>query len=176
MINESHFVYADHRDRDLFTSSQTGERILNTAIVHAEISRSFEEYLEIFDAFYADDIEVSSNTQKESIRGKSKVRSLLFNFLVPLHVMAEIGGLSVAIREVPIPGDIADETHSEWTLDLVGVSGATCTLRWSTLRKWNGSRIVYEHHYDHEQRGRPLSFDDLNLIGAVPSTGVRRLS
>ncbi len=49
---------------DPYMRSQTAERILNAAIVNAEISRSFEEYLEIFEEFYADDIEVSSGTQK----------------------------------------------------------------------------------------------------------------
>ncbi|MGA9475589.1 MAG: hypothetical protein WBV36_24195 [Terriglobales bacterium] len=58
---------------------------MNAAIVHADISRSYEEYLEIFDAFYADDIEESSETLEEPIRGKAGVRSLLFGILVPLH-------------------------------------------------------------------------------------------
>jgi hypothetical protein len=101
------------------------------------------------------------------------VRSLLFNFLVPLHVMAEIGGLSISIRQTTIPADIAGETHSAWKLDLVGVSGRTCTVSWCTLRKWNGSRVVYEHHYDHQQSGGPLTSDDLSFNGAKadpPST------
>ena len=66
------------------------ERVLNAAIAGAEISETFEDYLAIFDAFYAEDIEVSSETAKEPIRGKDRVRALLANFLVPLHVMAEI--------------------------------------------------------------------------------------
>ena len=71
------FLSADHGDRDQFARSQTRERILNAAIVQAEISESFDEHLEIFDAFYADDVEVSSETEKEPIRGKARVRSLL---------------------------------------------------------------------------------------------------
>jgi len=67
---------------------------------------------------------------KEPIRGKGRVRSILANFLVPLHVMAEVGGLSISIRQTAIAGDVADETHSAWTLDLVGVSGKTCTVTW----------------------------------------------
>jgi len=172
MTLQNALVLTDRRAGDLHVR----ERVLNAAIAHAEISEGFEEYLEIFDAFYADDIVVSSDTREAPIRGKANVRSFLFNFLVPLHVMAETGGLSVAIREMPIPGDVADETHSAWTLDLIGLSGATCTLRWCTLRRWNGSRVVYEHHYDHEQHGGPLGFEDLNLSGAVPSSGVRRPS
>jgi hypothetical protein len=88
MTNEQGFVSADHIVLDLFMSSQTRESALNTAIVQASISQGFEEYLSIFDYFYAEDIEVSSDSAKEPIRGKERVRSLLFNFLVPLHVMA----------------------------------------------------------------------------------------
>jgi hypothetical protein len=163
MTKEHSFVAGDHSDRDTYTRSRTRERALNSAIVHAEISQSFEEYLEIFEAFYADEIEVSSETAEEPIRGKDRVRSLLSSFLVPLHVMCEIGGLSISMRQTAIPGDVADETHSAWTLDLVGVSGRTCTVTWRALRKWNASRVVYEHHYDEQQSGGPLTSDDLSF-------------
>jgi hypothetical protein len=166
MTKEHGFVAGEYFDRDLYTSSQTRERALNSAIVRAEISESFEEYLEIFEAFYADDIEVSSETAEESIRGKDRVRSLLVSFLVPLHVMSEIGGLATSIRQTAIPGNVADETHSAWTLDLVGVSGRTCTVTWRALRKWHGSRVVYEYHYDEQQNGGPLTSDDLSFNAA----------
>ena len=163
MTKEHGFIAGDYYDPDLYANSRTQERALNSAIVRAEISESFEEYLEIFEAFYADDIEVSSETAEEPIRGKESVRSLLAAFLVPLHVMAEVGRLSVSIRQTAIPGDVAGETHSAWTLDLVGVSGRTCTVTWRALRKWNGSRVVYEHHYDQQQNGGPLTSDDLSF-------------
>ena len=163
MAKEHSFVAGDYSDRDFYLSSRTQERALNSAIVRAEISESFEGYLEIFDAFYAADIEASSETREEPIRGKNRVRSLLTNFLVPLHVMAEVGGLSISIRQTTIPGDVAGETHSAWTLDLVGVSGRTCTMTWRALRKWNESRVVYEHHYDEQQIGGPLTSDDLSF-------------
>jgi hypothetical protein len=163
MTKEHSFVAGDYSDRDLYVSSRTRERALNSAIVAAEISQSFEEYREIFDAFYADEIEVSSETAEEPIRGKDRVRSLLTSFLVPLHVMSEIGRLSISIRQTAISGDVADETHSAWMLDLVGVSGRTCTVTWRALRKWHGSRVVYEHHYDERQNGSPLTSDDLSF-------------
>src|SRR4029077_1443120 len=159
MSMQSSFFPTDH-DESLFASSHAGERALNRAMVTAEISRSFEEYVEIFDRFYAEDIEVSSATSAGQIRGKARVRSLLYDFLVPLHIMAEIGGLSISIRQITMPGDAADETHSAWTLDLVGVSGRSCTLRWRTLRKWKDSLVVYEHRYDEQHSGGPLTEDD----------------
>jgi hypothetical protein len=138
MTNQQSFACADRIDRDPYTRSQSRERALNTAIVQANISEGFEKYLEIFDAFYAHDIEASSETGKESVRGKGGARSLLFNFLVPLHVMAEVGRLLISIRQTPIPGDAADERRSAWTLELVGVSGRTCTVNWSTSGNGTG--------------------------------------
>ncbi len=168
--NEQSFV-PNHFDRELNTSSQIREYALNTAIVQANISKSFEEHFGIFDDFYAHDIEVSSETQEEVVRGKEKVRGLLCDFLIPLHVMAEIGGLQVSLRQSAMPGDTADETRSAWTLDLVAVSGRTCTLSWRALRKWRGSRVVYEHHYDQQQIGGPLTFNDLSFNAAMPVWG-----
>ena len=158
---------------DSYSRSQAAEQMLNTAITQAKISESFEEYLGIFDKFYADDIQVSSETQQEPIRGKAKVGSLLLNFLVPLHVMAEVGGLAISIREATISGDAANEIHSAWTLNIVGMSGKTCTLNWRALRKWNGSRVVYEHYYDLRRTGEPLTFDDLGFNVIEPVAGLQ---
>ena len=174
MANELSIVPTHNLDHDLYTSSHAREHALNAAITQANISESFEEYLEIFDEFYADDVEVGSETGEEPIRGKARVRSLIATFLVPLHVMAEIGGLLISIRQTAIPGDAADETHSAWTLELVGVSGRSCTVSWRALRKWNGSRVVYEYHYDHQQSGEPLTSNDLNFN--VVAEAVRRPS
>src|ERR1700682_5505197 len=133
MSDQRGFVSADEFHPDPYTQSRTAERTLNSAILHADITRSYEEYLEIFDEFYADDVEGSSETIKEPILGKARVRSLLLTFMVPLHAMAEVGGVSISIRETAIPGDVNDETHSAWTLELVGVSGKMCTVSWRIL-------------------------------------------
>ncbi len=176
MSDQHSFISPDHFHPDPYTNSRTAERTLNAAIVHAEISRSYEEYFEIFDEFYADDIEGSSETMEEPIRGKERVRSLLFSFLVPLHAMAEVGGVSISIRETAIPGDAIDETHSAWTLELVGVSGKICTVSWRILRKWNESRVVLEHHYDHQQSGEPLSDRDLMFDAPEAAIALQRPS
>jgi len=170
MANELSIVPTYNLDHDLYTSSQDRERTLNAAIIHANISENLEEYLEIFDGFYADDVEVSSETEVEPIHGKARVRSLIANFLVPLHIMAEIGGLLVSVRHTAIPGDAAGETHSAWMLELVGASGRSCTVSWRTFRKWNGSRVVYEYHYDHQQSGGSLTSSDLSFHPATSTT------
>src|SRR5277367_3574766 len=171
MSDQRSFISADQFHPDPRTQSKNAERTLNAAIVHADISRSYEEYLEIFDEFYADDIEGSSDTTEEPIRGKAGVRSLVFGFLVPLHAMAEVGGVSISVRETAVPGDLADETHSAWILELVGVSGKICTVSWRTFRKWNESRVVLEHHYGHLQSGEPLTDDDLGFDAPEAAIG-----
>jgi hypothetical protein len=176
MSNQHVFISTDQFHPDPYIQSRNAERTLNAAIVHADISRSYEEYLEIFDQFYADNIEGSSQTMKEPLRGKERVRSLLFSFLAPLHAMAEVGGVSISIRETAIPGDAPDETHSAWTLELVGVSGKICSVNWRILRKWNESRVVLEHHYDHQQSGDPLTHNDLRSDAPEAATGFQRPS
>jgi hypothetical protein len=98
MSAQHHFAPGDRGDRDLYAR----ERVLNSAIIAADITRGWEEYLEIFDAFYADDVEVTADTETGPVGGKERIRTLLFDFLAPLHVMAEVGGLSIQVRERPI--------------------------------------------------------------------------
>ena len=141
------------------------ERALNGAILAAQISESFEEYLDIFDHFYADNIHATAGGLNEPVEGKPAVRARLAGFLVPLHVFAEIGGLGVSIQWSPITGDRPDETHSAWTLELHGVTGASCSVTWCSRRRWRAGRVVSEHHYDHGQIGGPLTFTDLRLPG-----------
>ena len=170
MITEQ--VSIKHSGRDLYAR----EKVLNSAIIAADISSGWEEYLQIFDAFYADQVEVSDGTERGAVFGRERIRALLLKFLVPIHILAEIGGLSVKIRESPILGDTADETNSAWSVDLIGVSGRTCQICWSTLRRWADSRVVYERHYDHQQTGGPLTFDDLRLSLSRASVGDQRPS
>ena len=72
MIDEHNhnLVTVGRFDGDAYESSQAAEQTLNAAILRAEIARSYEEFLEIFETFYADDVEVSSEDSRETIRGK----------------------------------------------------------------------------------------------------------
>ena len=162
MIDEHNLVPFGRLDGDDYKSSQAAELTLNAAILRAEIARSYEEFLDIFETFYADDVEVSSQDSRETIRGKARVRPFLLNFLVPLHVMAEIAGLSISVQQTAVPRDTANETHSAWRIDFTGVAGRRCTWKCYAIRRWKASRVVYEHHYNHQRIGGPLTQDDLN--------------
>ena len=141
----------------------SAEHALNAAIVNADITRGFEEYLTLVDQYYAEDVEVSTDVSPDPLVGKHRLKSLLLGFLVPLHMMAEMGGLWVSIHEASIPGDSLDEQHSEWSLELIGVTGRRVTQAWCVRRRWEHSRVVSEYHYAHRQDGEALSFDDLRI-------------
>src|SRR5262245_43885280 len=116
-------------------SAARAERELNTAIVSADISASYEEFLAIVDRFYADDVELRSDSSPEPLIGRARLKSLLMGFLVPVHVMAEIGGLSVSVSHMPIAGDSRHEQHSQWSLELVGVTGRAVRVSVSVRRR-----------------------------------------
>jgi hypothetical protein len=150
-----------------FEMSPALDRELNEALVNADISNSYEEFLAIFDRYYAEDVEVASVTTPVPLTGKANVLPRLFNFLAPLHVMAEIGGLSVTLRYSPIRADHSEAQYAEWSLDLQGILGRSVTVHWSSVRRWDGSRVIYERHFDHRQIGGPLTLIDLDVGGSV---------
>ena len=149
--------------RSHLDSAARAERELNAAIVSADISASWEEFLEIVDRFYADDVEFRSDSAPEALTGRARLKSLLAGFLAPIHVMAEVGGLSVSVSERPIAGDALDATHSQWSLELVGVTGRAVRISWSVRRRWKQSRVVSEYHYDQHEEGEPLGANDLRI-------------
>jgi hypothetical protein len=135
------------------------DQLLNTAITLANIKESFESYLEIVDAFYSDDVEVILGEDTEPVRGRDDLRARLSQFLVPIHVMAEVSGLSVSIRSTAIPAADGAGTHSRWEANFRAASGSTRTFSWSVQRRWKASRVNYERHYDHQVDAPPISFE-----------------
>ena len=91
-------------------SAMSAERALNAAIVKTDITYGFEEYLTLVDQYYAEDVEVSTDMSPDPLVGKDRLKSLLLGFLVPLHMMAEMGGLfrstKPQYRAIPLTSSI----------------------------------------------------------------------
>ena len=68
MSAQHHLAPGDQRDRDLYAR----EQVLNSAIIAPDINRGWEQYLEIFDAFYGHDVEVTADTETGPICGNSR--------------------------------------------------------------------------------------------------------
>jgi hypothetical protein len=58
-------------------SAVSAERALNAAIVNADITRGFEEYLTLVDEYYAEDVEVSTDVSPDPLVRKRRLKSLL---------------------------------------------------------------------------------------------------
>src|ERR1043166_6347876 len=69
--------------RDSSRTIAASERALNGAILAAEISESYEEYLEIFDRFYTDDIHAPADGLKDLVVEKAAVSARLAPFPPP---------------------------------------------------------------------------------------------
>jgi hypothetical protein len=148
--------------------SSAFDRELNEALVNANIANGYEEFLALFDRFYAEQVEVAGDGPAAALAGKSRVFPVLFNFLLPLHVMAEIGGLAVTLRYSTLHSDKRGEQHAEWSLDLLGILGRHVTLQWSSVRRWKDAHVVYERHYEYRQIGEPLTIIDLDFRAPSP--------
>ena len=85
-------------NKEHFSKAAEAELKLNNALVNANISDGYEQYLALFDHFYDENVEVVGASNPDPLVGKSRVLPVISNFLMPLHVMAEIGGLSVGLR------------------------------------------------------------------------------
>jgi hypothetical protein len=70
MIDEHDLLLCSGSEGDSYKSSHSAELSLNAAILRADISKSYEEFLDIFETFYADDVEVSRERLREVVRGK----------------------------------------------------------------------------------------------------------
>jgi hypothetical protein len=150
-------------NNEQFSKAAEDELDLNNALVNADISDGYEQYLALFDRFYDENVEVASDNNSDPLVGKSRVLPVIFNFLVPLHVMAEIGGLSVRLRCTPLFSDKPEEQHADWSLDLVGATGRSVMVSWSSTRRWKDERVIYERHSDHRQFGEALTMIDLDF-------------
>jgi hypothetical protein len=145
------------------------EAALNAALLGAEISRGYEEYLVIVDSFYADDVEANSEGLQKPVVGKRRLQNVLMQWLLPLHVMTEIGGLNATLRLKQDTGtDVIGTKHSTWTLELIGISGSRCSLTWSCVRTWRHGVVASEFHYNYQRTGAPLGINDVRFADQLP--------
>jgi hypothetical protein len=141
----------------LAQSDHQDDQRLNAAIGRVDIREGFESYLDIVDTFYSEDVEVILGEGAEPVRGRDDLRSRLSEFLAPIHMMAEVSGLSVSIRYTAIPGTDGSGTDSRWEAMFRAASGTTRTFSWSVQRRWRDGRVNYERHYDHQVADPRLS-------------------
>jgi hypothetical protein len=125
------------------------ELALNQAILAADICFGAEPYLAAFDKFYADEVEVRNN-DSPPVKGKQANRQMLASFLLPIHVVVEVGAAtlhSFVMKESWIEPD--GSGVSKWRADITGpVDSGRRTLEWITTRRWERGQVVDEQHVE----------------------------
>ncbi len=158
MIAQQPLASVKRADRELHVR----EKVLNSAILGADISSGWEDILRF--------LRCSTPSRSRSATAARVARYLTGSGFA--HSFSNSWSRFMYGRDwrpvgtdsrKPIHGDRADETHSAWSVDLIGVLGRTCQISWCTLRRWTGSRVVCERHYDHQQTGGPLTNSDLRV-------------
>src|ERR1700692_3143534 len=101
MIDEHNLVPISRSEGAAYKNSHAADLSLNAAILRAEIARSYEEFLDIFETFYAEDVEVSREDLQEIKFGcrprltsakASKRLSRMTMTHRPYHFVAIVGG------------------------------------------------------------------------------------
>jgi hypothetical protein len=79
-----------------FDATVAYDRELHRSIVEADISESFERYLELLEVLYDPSVTVAIGDRVST--NLDRVSESLTRFAVVLHVMAEVGGVQVSAR------------------------------------------------------------------------------
>ena len=138
------------------------EQALNMAIVAGDIAASYEEYLDIFDAFYSDPVSFHFHDDDAEQSDKGSIRCELAGLLLPIHVLAEVGGVTVTLIQKSEGILAGRQRASAWTMQLLGLSGNTTTVSWRLARTWNEERRVDSERYsDWQQTGESLGPEDV---------------
>ena len=83
------------------------------------------------------------------------------DYLFPIHLISEIGGVQVNVNANRIPSDSSDSQHSSWFVELLAKNGARHTISWKSARTWIAGKIVAEHLYDQSHEGLTIQYSDL---------------
>lgn len=127
------------------------ELALNHAILGADICFGPEPYVAAFDQFYADEVEVRNN-DSPPVNGKLANRQMLANFLLPIHVVIEVGAATLHSFEMEQSWIEPDGSGiSNWRVDITGpADSGRRTLEWTTTRRWERGQVVHEQHVERQ--------------------------
>ncbi len=85
------------------------------------------------------------------------------DFLFPIHLIAEMGGVEVTVEAQHITSDTPDEQRTSWSAELLAKNGTRHVVSWKTMRIWVAGKVVAEHLYDQSHEGPAIQYTDLEL-------------
>jgi len=139
------------------------DKALNDAILSNDISLDFLSFIELCDRHYADEVDLSFGEEPRRTVEKDAIQGMLMNFLFPIHLISEMGGVEVTVEAQHITSDTPDQQRSFWSVEFQAKNGTRHVMSWKTMRIWVAGKVVAEHLYDQSHEGPAIQYSDLEL-------------
>jgi hypothetical protein len=139
------------------------DKALNKAILSNDISFDFLPFIDLCHRHYADEVDLSFVEGPRRTVAKDTLQGMLMDFLFPVHLIAEMGGVEVTVKAQHITSDTPDQQHSSWSVELSAKNGTRRIMSWKTMRIWVAGKVVAEHLYDQSHEGPAIQYSDLEL-------------
>jgi len=139
------------------------DKQLNEAILSNDISFDFVPFIELCYRHYADEVDLSFGKGPRRTVAKDTLQGMLMDFLFPIHLIAEMGGVAVTVEAQHITSDTPDEQRTSWSAELLAKNGTRHVMSWKTMRTWVAGKVVAEHLYDQSHEGPAIQYSDLEL-------------
>jgi hypothetical protein len=139
------------------------DKALNEAILSNDISFDFLPFIDLCHRHYADEVDLSFSEGPRRTVAKDSLQGMLMDFLLPIHLIAEMGGVEVIVEAQHIANDTPDQQHTCWSIELLAKTGTRLVMSWKTMRIWVAGKVVAEHFYDQSSEGSAIQYSDLEL-------------
>jgi hypothetical protein len=139
------------------------DKALNEAILSNDISFDFLPFIGLCHRYYADEVDLSFGEAPRRTVAKDTLQRMLMDFLFPIHLIAEMGGMEVTVEAQHITSDKPDQQHTSWSVELLAKNGTRHVMSWKTMRIWVAGKVIAEHLYDQSDKGPAIQYSDLEL-------------
>ena len=146
-----------------YEASLLNDKALNHAILSNDISFDFLPFIELCHRHYADEVDLTFGEGPRRTVAKDALQGMLMDFLLPIHLISELGGVEVTVKAQHITSVTPDQQHSSWSVELLAKNGARQVMSWKTMRIWVAGKVVAEHLYGQSHAGPVIQYSDLEL-------------
>lgn len=150
---------------DAYEAPDIQDKALNEAILSNDISFDFLPFIDLCHRHYADEVDLSFGEGPRRTVAKDTLQGMLMDFLFPIHLIAEMGGVEVTVETQHITSDTPDQQRTYWSVELLAKNGTRHVISWKTMRIWVAGKVVAEHLYDQSHEGPAIRYSDLELKG-----------
>jgi len=148
---------------DDYEAPRIQDKALNEAILSNDISFDFLPFIDLCHRHYADEVDLSFGEGPRRTVAKDTLQGMLMDFLFPIHLITEMGGVEVTVEAQHITSDTPDQQHTSWSVELLAKNGTRHVMSWKTMRIWVAGKVVAEHLYDQSHEGPAIRYSDLEL-------------